>query len=198
MQKIYVVTGNLVKRQSFENALIGCPVDLQMIDPESYGILEPQIDDVLQVSKSKAEQAWLQLKQPCLVEDGGLYISALNGFPGAFSKHVLETLSVEGLFKLMEGVENRNVYFKGSIYYIDSLGKGYSFVEESHGTFSNYISEPHLEQWSEAWRIFTPDGFDKTLADFTKKEYEIYQLSCKQNMTNRWIKLHEHLLNELS
>jgi XTP/dITP diphosphohydrolase len=196
MKNIYLVTGNEAKRRSFLRALDDVSIDMDMVDPEAYGIIEPQMDDVTAVAQSKAEQVWSKLKKPCLVEDGGLYIPALNGFPGAFSKYALATLTVDGFYKLMQDVDNRKVYFKGAIYYINAKGEGTAFVGESHGTFADYIANPHPKQWSEAWRIFIPEGFDKTLSELTSEEFEEYHVKQESDVTNRWKKLREHLLNE--
>ena len=45
-------------------------------------IVEPQLNNIADVSKYKAMEAFKILKKPILVEDGGLVIEALNGFPG--------------------------------------------------------------------------------------------------------------------
>jgi XTP/dITP diphosphohydrolase len=39
---------------------------------------------------------------PIIVEDAGLFVEALNGFPGPYSSYVYKTIGNEGLLKLME------------------------------------------------------------------------------------------------
>ncbi|MDC3298088.1 hypothetical protein OAU99_01790, partial [Candidatus Poseidoniaceae archaeon] len=70
-----------------------------------FEAIEPQSDDLEIVALSKIEQAIPHLPGPddmLLVEDAGLFINALNGFPGVYSSYVLETLGVHGVLTLME------------------------------------------------------------------------------------------------
>jgi len=43
-----------------------------------------------------------------LVEDAGLFVDALNGFPGVYSSYVLETIGNEGVLKLLEHLHNED------------------------------------------------------------------------------------------
>ena len=64
---------------------------------------EPQSKDLEIVALSKIEQALPHLpneKDMLLVEDAGLFVSALNDFPGVYSSYVLETLGTHGILKL--------------------------------------------------------------------------------------------------
>lgn len=49
-----------------------------------------------------------------LVEDSGLFIKALGGFPGPFSSYVLKTIGLKGILGLMHG-KRRSAYFQSSI-----------------------------------------------------------------------------------
>ena len=42
-----------------------------------------------------------------IIEDAGLFIEGLKGFPGVYSAYVQKTLGNPGILKLMEGVEDR-------------------------------------------------------------------------------------------
>lgn len=46
-----------------------------------------------------------------IVEDTGLFISYLNGFPGTYSSYIYKSLGCKGILKLMEGIEDRSAYF---------------------------------------------------------------------------------------
>lgn len=195
MHKIYIVTGNKGKRASMQKALNGLPFEVEMIDPEQHGIYEPQHEDVAVIARSKAKQAWDILQKPLLVEDGGFHLLAFNNFPGAYSKPVWEGLGLDGFVKLMDGVEDRRCFFKGALCYVDEKGQQHLFEEENHGVFSETVSKPHPKQWSDAWRIFKPNGFDKNMADMTENEFESYRQSRENSETSRWKKLRQHLLN---
>ena len=49
-----------------------------------------------------------------LVEDSGLFIDALGGFPGPFSSYVYQTIGLRGVLGLLEG-RRRSAYFQASI-----------------------------------------------------------------------------------
>jgi XTP/dITP diphosphohydrolase len=49
-----------------------------------------------------------------LVEDSGLFIDALRGFPGPFSSYIYKTIGLKGILGLMEG-RRRTAYFQTSI-----------------------------------------------------------------------------------
>ena len=73
---------------------------------------EPQAEDLETVAISKIEQAIPHLPNPedmLLVEDAGLFVDALNGFPGVYSSYVLKTLDVYGILKLMDHLKSEDI-----------------------------------------------------------------------------------------
>ena len=79
---------------------------------------EPQTDDLEIVALSKIEQAIPHLPNPddmLLVEDAGLFIDALNGFPGVYSSYVLSTLDIHGILKLMEHLQSEDPIQDGNL-----------------------------------------------------------------------------------
>ena len=53
---------------------------------------EIQSDDIEEVAKYSAEFAFNKIKTPIFVEDSGLFIEGLNGFPGPYSSYVFSTI----------------------------------------------------------------------------------------------------------
>ncbi len=66
-----------------------------------------------------------------IVEDSGLFVEPLGGFPGPFSSYVLETIGLTGVLKLMRGSRNRNAYFQAAVA-LSSPGL-------SSATFTGYV-----------------------------------------------------------
>lgn len=49
-------------------------------------------------------------KLPILVEDSGLFLSALGGFPGVYSRYALETIGLSGILTLLRGRPRTGVF----------------------------------------------------------------------------------------
>ncbi len=114
---------------------------------ENYGIevgwmqleyLEPQGSDLVEIARKSAEILSKDMTSPFFLEDSGLFIDALKGFPGPYSSYVFKTIGNEGIIKLMEGVENRKAKFIAVIAYWD--GKEVrTFTGEVEGRISEEI-----------------------------------------------------------
>jgi XTP/dITP diphosphohydrolase len=62
-----------------------------------------------------AKYAAKKLGKPVIVEDAGLFIKALEWFPGTYSSYVQSTLGNEGILKLMKNVHDRYAEFRSVI-----------------------------------------------------------------------------------
>jgi len=93
------------------------------------------------VAEKSAEMLAESLNPPFFIEDSGLFIKALNGFPGVYSSYVFKTIGNEGILKLMRGVEDREAKFVCVIAYND--GKVRIFKGEVVGKISNEMRGEH-------------------------------------------------------
>ena len=106
-RKIWFLTGNLGKVEEASEHLtpLGYEVN-QLIVPKDT-IIEPQSDSVTEVAMAKIEQAKSHLPggidsgDMLMIEDAGLFIDALSGFPGVYSSYVHETIGCDGIIKLL-------------------------------------------------------------------------------------------------
>ena len=102
-----------------------------------------------------------------IIDDSGLFIDALNGFPGVYSAYALRTLGCGGILKLMEGIESRGAHFKccigariqgvGEIVVCD-VAKGEITEEKRDG--GGFGFDP----------IFRPEGEPRTYAEMPLDE----------------------------
>ncbi|MCK8058202.1 MULTISPECIES: non-canonical purine NTP pyrophosphatase [unclassified Fusibacter] len=140
----------------------------------SAELIEPRTDSVREIAKEKVLQAYALVKEPCIALDAGFFVDELRGFPRAYVNPMLETIGIEGMIKLMVGVSNRKCHFLSCLAYYD--GAEVSFFESvSPGTLSESIrGKDKASKWSDLWYIFIPEGYDKTLAEFTAEEHEFY------------------------
>ena len=160
MKTITYVTGNWAKIASAKQALepLGFKVDnIKMETPEI------QADDVLEVSKYSAKWAAEKLNKPVLKNDTGLFVKSLNGFPGVYTHYVQDTITEEGLLKLMEGIEDRSAYFKESIAYCEPGKEPVVFYGITKGKIDTKKSGKYGWSWD---FVFIPEGETKPLGNF--------------------------------
>ena len=66
-----------------------------------------QDEDIENIAKTSAIGAAKKCNLPILVEDAGLFIEMLNGFPGPYSSYIYRTLGTSGVLKLMKNLKKR-------------------------------------------------------------------------------------------
>ncbi len=73
-------------------------------------LVEPQASTLEAVVRAKLRQVAAPPRGFALVEDSGLFVPSLGGFPGVYSSYVLKTLGLEGLLRALRG-QRRNASF---------------------------------------------------------------------------------------
>jgi XTP/dITP diphosphohydrolase len=66
------------------------------------GLPEPQADRLEDVVRAKLAAA-ARAGSGVIVEDSGMFVPALGGFPGVYSRYVLDTIGLPGVLRLAEG-----------------------------------------------------------------------------------------------
>jgi XTP/dITP diphosphohydrolase len=74
------------------------------------------------------------------VEDSGLFIRSLNGFPGPYSSYIFEKLGNDGILRVMSNTEQREAYFQSTIALRTNVGL-ITFTGIVKGYISEKISE---------------------------------------------------------
>lgn len=150
---------------------------------QALTLVEPQADTIEEVALSKAGQAYKLLMQPVIVEDSGFGIDALSGFPGAYTKYVLQTIGVQGLLNVAQGLEARACRFTSALVHIDAGGTSHVFVDDAGvGTLAQTIDEtPCADAWSDLWRVFVPHGADVPLTGLTTEARGAYLTEWQRN-----------------
>ncbi|MFY3740558.1 MAG: XTP/dITP diphosphohydrolase [Candidatus Nitrosomirales archaeon] len=133
MKKLYFATSNKNKFREASKILTNYGVRLYM---KKLDLLEKQSDNPVMIASAKAMDAWRILHNDVIVEDDGLFIDALEGFPGPYSAFVYRTIGNEGVLKLMKNATNRRATFQSIIAY---CGHGFTpkiFRGEVRGTIT--------------------------------------------------------------
>jgi XTP/dITP diphosphohydrolase len=101
---------------------------------------ELQADSLAEVAKFKVEGAVRICKGNVFVEDAGLFVPALNGFPGVFSAEVKKMLDCKGILKLVDDYkspEKRAAYFEVcTCLFLKKSGEIKAFMGRIDGTLS--------------------------------------------------------------
>ncbi|WP_266078863.1 XTP/dITP diphosphatase [Haladaptatus caseinilyticus] len=86
-----------------------------------YDYTEVQSDDLAEIALHGAREAYEETggEDPVVVDDAGLFIDAIGGFPGPYSAYVEDTLGVERVWQIAEQEENRRAHFRCIVAYYD-------------------------------------------------------------------------------
>jgi XTP/dITP diphosphohydrolase len=101
--------------------------------------IEIQSNSLHDIAHHSCQQALEVVKQPLFVEDAGMFIYPLNGFPGPYSSYVLKTLGNSGILKLMDSEKNRTAVFRSVIAYGEPNRDIQLFEGETMGRISRRI-----------------------------------------------------------
>lgn len=133
MRKIIFVTSNAHKVK--EAAGILSPLGITVVQ-NNCGYPELQEDELEKIASYGAEWASNKLGSEVMVDDSGLFIRSLGGFPGPYSAYVFDTLGNERILKLMGGETDRKAVFRCVIGYCRPGEKARLFTGEVDGEIS--------------------------------------------------------------
>ncbi|WFO76318.1 XTP/dITP diphosphatase [Desulfurococcaceae archaeon MEX13E-LK6-19] len=137
--------------------------------------IEIQSSSLMDIAFYSALENYKEFRKPILVEDAGLFIEALNGFPGPYSSYVYKTIGVKGILKLMEGIENRRAYFSSAVvlihepYLIKCEERVYGYISNEPRGTGGFGFDP----------IFVPEGDTRTFAEMSIDEKNKYSHRAK-------------------
>lgn len=162
---LYFATGNEYKFQEAEALLTA--FELEQVDVE---LVEIMAEDLEAIAKASVESLPHNFDGPVFVEDSGLFIESLNGFPGPISGYVYETLGNQRILSLLEGVPDRTAYFESVVAIQLPEGRTITFSGRVEGRISE---EERGEHGFDYDAIFIPNGA-RTLAEMASDEKNQY------------------------
>jgi XTP/dITP diphosphohydrolase len=111
------------------------------------------------------------------LEDSGLFVHALNNFPGVYSKFIFTTIGYQGVLELMQDKTSREAHFESLIAVLDLSSNGVinSEVIDQVNFFKGICQgeiamEPRGEQGFGFDPIFIPKGDIRTFAEMEPQE----------------------------
>ncbi len=106
------------------------------IDRVDASYVEIQADTLREVVEASAESALGLAGGPCFVEDAGLFIDILDGFPGPYSSYVFKTIGNQGVLSLMEGVKDKRAEFRSAVGYCEPGSEPRMFEGRARGSIT--------------------------------------------------------------
>ena len=171
LRKLVIATSNIGKYKEFEYII------------SVYGknfaeeiIFAPEIADLIveETGKTYAENAMLKARAwseksglPCLADDSGLEVEALDGAPGLFSARIAAgSNKISWLLNELKDKENRRARFSASL----ALCVPDDYILICEGFCNGEIGrEPKGSNGFGYDPVFIPDGFEKTFAELSKE-----------------------------
>ena len=157
------VTSNPHKFREARRILKGFGVNIRhakLSYPEIRG------DDPSEIAADSARKLKAEIEPPFFVEDTGLFVEALDGFPGAYAAWVIRKIGIAGFLRLMKGVRQRKAAFRTAVALYDGK-RVLVFNGEAEGSISLRACGKEGFGYDP---IFVPVGFRKTFAEMAEED----------------------------
>jgi XTP/dITP diphosphohydrolase len=174
---VFFATNNVNKFNEARVVLAEYGVAVGMLRVKS---LEIQSDSLEVIAKASVLDACGKCHLPILVEDAGLFVDALNGFPGPYAAYVYRTIGNEGLLQLTRKIENRTARFESAVAYCSAQQKRpLCFKGEVVGEIAEDATRSNANSGFGFDPIFKPAGDKKTFAEMPIAEKNMYSHRAK-------------------
>lgn len=128
---------------------------------------ELQSDDVVAVASAAASELAVSEGRRFFVEDTGLFVASLGGFPGAYAAFANRTIGPTGLLRLLSGLPDRSAEFVSAVAFVGRSRKPRVFTGRLDGTISRQERGSHGFGFDP---VFIPLGTKHTLAELSLEE----------------------------
>jgi XTP/dITP diphosphohydrolase len=165
---VFLASNNIHKYQESKAVLSEFGIALGMLRVKGHEI---QSESLKEIAQENAKDAFALCSLPIIVEDAGLFVDALHGFPGPYAAYAYKTLGNAGILKLMEDITNRKAKFQSAIAYCDSsLKDPICFEGTSEGEIIREERSGNGQSGFGFDPIFRPERNRKTFAEMTIAE----------------------------
>ena len=87
--ELFFVSSNTHKFEEAQRILSNLGLEINLFKTT---LEEIQSNSIGEIAKRKALDAFSKLEKPVIIEDDGLFIDSLGGFPGPYSSYVYDTI----------------------------------------------------------------------------------------------------------
>jgi XTP/dITP diphosphohydrolase len=181
--EVFFASSNEHKFEEVQRILSNLGVNIKLFKTT---LEEIQSNSLNEIAKRKAIDAFTKIQKPILIEDDGLFINSLNGFPGPYSSYAYDTIGNTGIIQLLENTELRDAKFVAIIAYCNGIDEVKLFESSIPGKISKEIEKG-------GWGydpIFIPDGESKTFANVSDKDKFSHRSASLKKFSD-WF-MHKH------
>lgn len=155
-----LVTGNPSKVTEARRI---CGLGLEAVEIE---LPEIQALDIYEVLRAKGREAFRQLRRPVVVEETGLELAALNGFPGPLVKWMLEAVGAEGIARTATVLGDTRAVARCALLYLDGQRE-----LDAEGTTEGELVTPPRGDGGFGWDpVFLPAGQSRTYGEMSPSD----------------------------
>ncbi|MBN1280119.1 MAG: XTP/dITP diphosphatase [Candidatus Thermoplasmatota archaeon] len=173
MKTVYFITGNKGKVLEASEKLR--PLGFTVVQKD-LGYPEVQADTLEEVARHGIDHVRERFQHPCMVEDAGLFIDALHGFPGVYSKYVFFTIGLPGVLRLLDDVTERTAVFRSVYAYSEPKKKPFLVAGECTGVITSTLRGTNGFGYDP---IFCPEFEKRTFGEMTVDEKNQYSHRAK-------------------
>ena len=137
------------------------------VEPFDGKGVEIQAETVSEVAAFSARAAARRFGRPLIVEDAGLFVDALLGFPGPSSSNAFKTVGIGGLLALLEGARSRRASFRSAVAFCGPSSEPLVFEGSVAGRISR---SPVGDRGFGFDPVFVPSGTRMTMGELTLEE----------------------------
>ncbi|MGI0065726.1 MAG: RdgB/HAM1 family non-canonical purine NTP pyrophosphatase [Nitrosotalea sp.] len=178
LSDIFFASSNKHKFEEAKNITSEFGLKLKFLKSHLHEI---QADTLEEIATHKAMQAFSIYSKPVIVEDAGLFIKSLNGFPGPYSSFVFDTVGNKGILRLVS--VKRDAIFRSVIAYCEKRNDVHLFSADVDGTISK-------KEQGKRWGfdpIFIPSGKNKTYSQLAEKNKISHRYLALKNFSNWYL-----------
>ena len=168
IDKIVIATGNAGKFKEFQEMARGFVNEL-IFAPEIAELVVEETGRTYSENAMLKASAWAKCSGlPCLADDSGLEVNALDGAPGLFSARIVKGPNDNKVSWLLEALHDKHDKSDRAARFAASLAlcvpDDYVLICEGfcYGTIANAPSGDNGFGYDP---VFIPDGYDKTFAE---------------------------------
>ena len=166
MKTLYFITSN--KGKLHETKTLLEPLGYSIVQ-KNVGYPEIQAENLEEVARFGVEYLQQLLDHPFILEDAGLFIDILQGFPGVYSSYIYFTIGLDGILSLLQDIKDsqRRAVFKSVFAYGEPSGEIQLFVGECLGKIARVKKGKGGFGYDP---IFIPDHEHETFAEMDTKK----------------------------